>query len=154
MSRVVYGNVGSGSVNVYAAPAFTDVVLENLTFTITAVGAGGIHRARLQLTDNAGTPFGTYDDLNVSAGGQLTIYTYGLGLNASACTAATGWAVTDALPWTDIPAGGSVIVTAITDNGVTIGGDAIGAVVLKVSYTQGEVPPLQPIIEMPPSIAA
>jgi hypothetical protein len=132
MSVVVSGPNGSGSVTAYTAPQGRDVVIETLTFTIVADGTAGIHRARVQFVPTTGATTATMDDLNTSGPSQTTTYTYGLGLNASACTTATGWAVTDALPWTDLRGSGKIVVTAINDSGVAISGDAISNVFLQV----------------------
>lgn len=154
MSTTVYGPIGSGLITAYTAPQGRTVTLETLTFTVVAGAAAGIHRVRVQMIDTAGQPIATLDDLNTSAATQTTIYTYGLGLNASACATADGWAVTDALPFTQISDGAYVTVEAITDNGVEITGDAISAVVLQVDDNQGQAFQLQPIYNMPPAQAA
>lgn len=133
MSITVYGPNGSGSVVAYTAPSGRSVQIQTLSFTIVADGTAGIHRARVHFEDNSGRSIGPFDDLNDSASGQTTTYTYGLGLNASACTTASGWAVTDALPWTEIFDGYTVVVTAINDAGVEIAGDSISGVVLQVA---------------------
>lgn len=153
MSITVNGRTGSGRVVTYNAPQQRDVGLETLTFTVLADGTAGTHRVRVEMIDDAGQPFATLDDLNVSASGQTTIYTYGLFLNASACTTANGWAVTDALPGTQLRASSSVAITAINDNGVEIAGDTISNVVLQVNDPQVEAIALQRIVEMPAATA-
>jgi hypothetical protein len=153
MSITVYGPKGSGALTAYTAPNSRDVTLETLTFTVLADGTAGTHRVRVKYLDDAGNTFAVLDDLNVSASGQTTIYTYGLFLNASACTTADGWAVTDALPGTQLRASSSVTITAITDGGVEISGDTISAVVLQVNDPQAEAIVLQRIVEMPAATA-
>lgn len=148
MSTTVYGPAGSGSLTAYTAPSGRSVTVETLAFTVAADSTAGIHRVRVAFVDDAGNVIGTFDDQNDSGASQTTLYTYGLGLNASACTTATGWAVTDALPWTQIKDGGTVTVTAINDNGVEITGDAISAVVLQVNDPQLEALKLQPVYEL------
>lgn len=138
MSTTVYGPSGSGSVTAYTVPAGRSVTLETLAFTVAADGTAGTHRVRVKFVDDAGNVIATLDDQNDSAASQTTTYTYGLFLNASACTTATGWAVTDALPGTQIKDGGTVTITTINDNGVEISGDAISAVVLQVSDPQAD----------------
>lgn len=153
MSVTVYAAGGSGSITAYTAPNNRDVTLETLTFTVLADGTAGTHRVRVKYLDDAGNTFAVLDDLNVSASGQTTIYTYGLFLNASACTTADGWAVTDALPGTQLRASSSVTITAITDGGVEISGDTISNVVLQVNDPQLEAITLQRIVEMPAATA-
>ncbi len=148
MSVTVYNKGGSGFLSAYSVPKGRSVTLETLTFTIVADGTAGIHRARVQYIDNAGNVVVTLDDLNDSAPGQTTIYTYGLFLNASACTTASGWAVTDALPGTQLNDNYTVTITAINDAGVEIAGDAISAVVLQVNDPQGEALANRPIYEL------
>lgn len=138
MSSTVYGPDGSGSITAYTAPQGRTVTIETITFTVAADNTAGTHRVRLTYVDDTGKAIATLDDLNVSAATQTTIYTYGLGLNASACTTATGWAVTDALPWTQIKDGNTVVVETINDSGVEITGDAISAVVLQVKDPAAE----------------
>lgn len=133
MSVVVSGPNGQGQVVAYTAPQGRAVTIETLTFTITADGTAGIHRARVQFVPTSGVTTATLDDLNDSGPAQTTVYTYGLGLNASACTTATGWAVTDALPWTNLDGSGTLVVTAIDDSGAEISGDVITDVYLQVN---------------------
>lgn len=154
MSVTVYGPTGSGLITAYTAPKGRTVTVETLTFTVAAGVAAGTHRVRVQMVDTAGQPIATLDDLNTSAASQTTIYTYGLGLNASACATANGWAVTDALPFTQISDEAYVTVEAITDNGVEISGDAISAVVLQVDDQQAQAFELQPILNMPSAAVA
>lgn len=148
MSLTTYGPSGSGSIIAYTAPSGRQVTVETLAFTVVADGTAGIHRVRVKYVDDAGNVIGTLDDQNDSGPSQTTLYTYGLFLNASACTTATGWAVTDALPGTQIRDGATVTVTAINDNGVEISGDAISAVVLQINDPQAEALKLQPLYEL------
>src|SRR5947207_13504825 len=115
MSVGVSGPDGAGFVTAYTAPKGRDVTIETLTRTVVADGTAGSHGVRVQFVPTTGVATTTLDDLNVSAPGQTTTYTYGLGLNASACTTASGWAVTDALPWTNLGGSGTLTITTITD---------------------------------------
>jgi hypothetical protein len=133
MSVTVRGPDGSGQVEAYEVPGGRTVTVQTLAFTVTADGTAGVHRVRVRYVSNGGVRIASLDDLNESAAGFVTTYTYGLGLNASACTTVTGLAVTDALPWTELDNGATVQITAIDDNGNEIAGDSITAVVLQVS---------------------
>lgn len=154
MSQTVYSTGGQGFATIYTAPSGRNTGIETLTFTVTADATAGIHRVRVRFVDNAGNIVGTFDDQNDSGPSQTTIYTYGLGLNASACTTATGWAVTDALPWTQLGSGYTVTVETINDNGVQVAGDTIEAVVLQVDSPQAQSFALEPIYTMPSEAAA
>lgn len=149
MSVTVYGPNGVGQVTAYTSPSGRTVTVQTLRFKVVADATAGIHRVRVSYIDTAGNTIATLDDLNTSAATQTTLYTYGLGLNASACATASGWAVTDALPWTELSDEAYVTVEAITDGGVELAGDAISQVVLQVSDPQLETLTLQPVFEMP-----
>ena|SRR5690348_15942362 len=133
MSVTVRGPDGSGQLDAYTVPGGRTVTVQTLAFTVTADGTAGVHRVRVRYISSGDVRIATLDDLNESAAGFVTTYTYGLGLNASACTTVTGLAVTDALPWTEISDGASVQITTIDDNGNEIAGDSITAVVLQVN---------------------
>jgi len=155
MSVIVQGHPGAGLTTVYNAPSNEAVVVETLKFQIDTDGTAGIHRVRIRLVDPVLDSFATLDDLNDGGASQTNFYTYGLGLNASACTMATGWAVTDALPWTEMSEGGSLTIMPMDDSGVVISGDQISNVVLKVSSVPGQGNfTLQQILEMPGSVLA
>lgn len=133
MSVTVRGSEGSGFVTVYQVPTFYAVQVETVKFQVVTDATAGVHTVRLRLVDPALGSIATLDDFNQGGPGQTNFYTYGLGLNASACTIPTGIAVTDALPWTELAAGGSITLSAISDTGVSISGDAFSSVVIQVS---------------------
>lgn len=132
MSVGVYGPNGLGTTIAYTVPKGRMVTVQTLAFTVLADGTAGVHRVRVRYIDDAGSRVVALDDLNESAPGLTTHYSYGLGLNASACTTVDGLAVTDALPWTQIKDGAYIRITAIDDNGAQISGDAISAIVLQI----------------------
>lgn len=149
MSVTVYGPNGLGSITAYTSPQGRTVTVQTLSFQVVADATAGIHRVRVKYIDTAGNTIVTLDDLNESGANLTTLYSYGLGLNASACTTVTGLAVTDALPWTEIADAAYVTVEAIDNNGTELTGDAISQVVLQVSDAQAEALSLQPVFEMP-----
>jgi len=132
MSVTAYGPNGKGQIVAYTVPGGQTVTVQTLAFTVTADGTAGTHRVRVSYVDDAENRIVALDDLNESSPGFVTTYSYGLGLNASACTTVTGLAVTDALPWTGISDGAYVQITTIDDNGNEINGDSISAVVLQL----------------------
>lgn len=133
MSLTIRGARGSGFVTIYDVPKIYDVQVESVKFQVDTDGTAGVHMVRLRLVDPSLGSIATLDDLNAGGPGQTNYYTYALGLNASACTLPSGLAVTDALPWTELAAEGALTLTAITDAGVTIPGDAFSEVVIQVS---------------------
>ena len=153
MSVTVRGNTGSGFVEVYDAPQDRDVTIQTLKFQVDTDGTAGVHAVRVRLVAPTVGAFATLDDLNVGGPGERHYYTFGIGLNASACTISGGMAVTDALPWTQLPSGGSITVTATDGGDNEIVGDAISNVVLQVGDDHTQVPPLLPILEMPAAAA-
>lgn len=131
MGEAFAGESGSGSVLVYAVPRDHFLRLELLTFVVTTGGAAGIHKARVSLFDTKlSKTAAVLRDLNEGGGSETLTYTYGIGLNASACVTVTGWEMTDALPETDLAPGTEITVSMVNDAGSTIVGDAIGSVVL------------------------
>lgn len=133
MSISVTGNAGTGSTRVYDAPAFSDVQIETIRFQINTDATAGVHMVRIKYGDPSGGDIASLDDLNAGGPSQTNFYTYGLGLNGSACVLNDGLAATDALPWTTLPANGYINVSPIDDNGVELTGDAISAVFLRVA---------------------
>lgn len=156
MSRQAAGEGGSGSVVVYTFAAGETAMLETLSLTVATDGTAGTHAIRVILDiPTVGEVF-RGDDLNIGAPNQTNHYTYGLGLNASACTLPDGIGVTDALPWTELPPGSTVTVEAINGTGAEIGGDVISAVLLQLSDAAAPAPPPSniPITLLPGNPAA
>lgn len=156
MSRLVAGESGTGATVVYTLAIGESDQLETLSFQIDTDGTAGTHTARVVLTQpTIGVVF-RGDDFNVGGPGQTNFYTYGLGLNASACTIATGFAVTDALPWTTLLAEATVEVIPINASGVEIAGDRISNVLMQFSGEGRAAPPVSnlPLTLLPGSIAA
>ena len=156
MSVETAGSGGSGDTKVYTLSAGQTAVLETLTFTVTTDGTAGVHMIRLRLLSPTGNVVARLDDLNEGGPTQTNFYTYGIGLNASACTLPSGIAVTDALPWTELVPGTQIFVTPITAAGVTIAGDAISAVLLHFDRDVPAPAPAQnlPLTLLPGSVAA
>jgi len=153
VSVTVRGPDGSGQLDAYEVPGGWTVTVQTLAFTVTADGTAGVHRVRVRYISSGDVRVATLDDLNESGPGLTTTYTYGLGLNASACTTVDGLAVTDALPWTELSDGAVVRITTIDDNGNEITGDTITAVVLQIDSPQVQTLQLQKIVEMPAAMA-
>jgi hypothetical protein len=131
LAEAFRGAFGYGSVLAYTVPRGYVLRLELLTFTVTTDATAGIHKARVLFTDTAlAAVTARLRDLNEGGPTMTLNYTYGIGLAASACTAATGWDMTDALPDTVLAPQTTVTVTALDDSGATIAGDAITGVVL------------------------
>jgi hypothetical protein len=146
VSVEVSGQGGSGRVVIYTLPSGSAAMLEVLCFTITGSASGNGHEVRLQAISPAGPTVFQLDDLNVGGDGQTNVYTYGVGLNASACTLPTGISVTDALPWTQLIDGTALVLTPIDQAGATIAGDRISNVFMR--FTE---PAALPATEPPPS---
>lgn len=137
MSLTIRGATGTGFVTVWTVPQTGDYQIETVKFQVDTDGTAGVHMVRVRLVDPVLGSIATMDDLNAGGPSQQNFYTYGLGLNASACTLPSGLAVTDALPWTGLAPRGTITVSAINDSGVEIPGDAFSEVVIQVSQ-QGE----------------
>lgn len=133
MSISVSGDSGVGSTRVYNAPAFSDVQIETIRFQIDTDATAGVHMVRIKYGDPSGGDIASLDDLNAGGPSQTNYYTYGLGLNGSACVLNDGLAATDALPWTTLPANGYVNVSPIDDFGVELQNDVVSAVFLRVT---------------------
>lgn len=132
MSVTVRGNEGSGETTVYNSPNDRAVTIQTLKFQIDTDGTAGTHTVRVRFVEPTIGAIFPLDDLNIGGPLQTNYYTYGLGLNASACTVANGMAVTDALPWTELAPGSTITVTPTNGGDTVISGDAISNVVLKV----------------------
>lgn len=131
MGEAFAGNAGSGSVLVYQVPRDHFLRLELLTFVVTCDATAGIHKAKVTLFDTSlSETIAVLRDLNEGGATEVLTYTYGIGLNASACVSVSGWEMTDALPETDLAPGTMITVAMVNDSGTTLTGDAIGAVVL------------------------
>jgi len=131
MSRQVSGEGGSGAVVTYTlAPGESDQ-LETLSFTVNTDGTAGVHSVRLVITMPTVGVIARLDDLNQAGPSQENFYTYGLGLNASACTLPAGLAVTDALPQTELLAGTTIELIAIDAAGAEIAGDTLSDVLMQ-----------------------
>lgn len=131
MARAIRGAAGSGSVTVYTVPRDHELYLMMLRFVLTCDGTAGIHKARVRMTDaQIGQEVGRFRDLNEGGASEVLTYTYGIGLNASACVTVTGWDLTDALPNASLDPQTAIIIESVNDAGSTISGDAISGVVL------------------------
>lgn len=131
MSEAIRGADGSGSVLSYTVPRGFELVLELLTFTVATDATAGIHKVRVTFFDTAlNQTTAVLRDLNEGGPSQTLRYTYGIGLNSSACIASTGWEMTDALPMTAFSPNTTLTIAAITDGGVAINGDAVANVTL------------------------
>lgn len=131
MGEAFNGKAGTGSILVYTVPRDHFLRLELLTFVVTCDGTAGIHKARVTLFDTSlSKTIAVLRDLNEGGASEVLTYTYGIGLNASACVSVSGWEMTDALPETDLAPSTTITVASVNDSGATIGGDAIGSVVL------------------------
>jgi hypothetical protein len=131
MSEAVRGASVTGSGITYTVPRAYILRLELLTFTLTTDATAGIHKARVVFTDTAlAAVTARLRDLNEGGPSMTLSYTYGIGLAASACVAVNGWEMTDALPDTVLAPQTTVTLSAVTDAGVTIAGDAFSGVVL------------------------
>lgn len=131
MAEAFSGSGGSGSVVAYTVPRAYLLRLEIMTFTVTTDATAGIHKARVILTDAAlGAVTARLRDLNEGGPSQTLRYTYGIGLEGSACVTATGWEMTDALPDTVLAPQTTITAASVNDAGSTIAGDAISGVVL------------------------
>lgn len=131
MEQAFAGSGGSGSVTAYTVPRAYTLRLDILTFTVVTDGTAGNHHARVSFTDaKLGSVTARLRDLNDGGASQTLVYTYGVGLEGSACVTATGWEVTDALPMTVLAPLTTITIASVNDAGATISGDAISGVVL------------------------
>jgi hypothetical protein len=139
LSVQVSGNGGVGQTTVYTFAQGQTSMIETLSFTIVTAAIAGNHMVRVTLSMPTVGVIARLDDLNLSSPGQTNFYTYGVGLNAAACTLPAGLAVTDALPWTDLLPGSQVIITPISDTGVTLA-DTISDVLLQLAQDTAQAP--------------
>jgi hypothetical protein len=131
MSQAFTGNTGSGSVDTFTTPLGGTFVLEGICFVVTTDGSAGIHKARVTLTDPAShVPVFVLRDLNEGGPSETLTYTYGIGLNSSACVTVTGWEMTNPLPQTELYPGTVVNIAMVDDNGGARASDAISRVTL------------------------
>jgi hypothetical protein len=153
MSVTVKGRQGSGLTTVYNSPQSRPVTIQSLKFQVDTNATAGVHTVRVRFVEPTIGAVVTLDDLNAGGPNQTNYYTFGLGLNASACTITTGMAVTDALPWIELVAGSSITISPTDGTDTVIAGDAISNVVLKVSDDQATTLKALPIYEMPAATA-
>lgn len=156
MSTPVSGGGGSGSVVAYTLSQGERAVIETLCFEVATNATAGTHAVQVDLVIPTVGTVASLMDLNIGGPGQVNFYSYGVGLNASACTITTGMAVTDALPEVELPPGSEVQITAVNGAGVEIAGDQILNVLLMLSSNgQGNLNnPIQDIFLMPGQAAA
>lgn len=153
MSITVRGNSGSGETVVWTSPAERAVTVQSLRFQISTDGTAGTHAVRVRFVEPTIGAVVTLDDLNIGGPAQTNYYTYGLGLNASACTITSGMAVTDALPWIEIAPLTQITVSPTNGTDTVISGDAISGVALKISDDATASLKMLPIYEMPAATA-
>jgi hypothetical protein len=112
--------------------------VQSLKFQVDTDATAGVHAVRVRFVEPTIGSVVALDDLNAGGGSETHYYTYGLGLNASACTIADGMAVTDALPWIELAPGSQIVVTPTDGTDTVIAGDAISNVSLKISDAGAE----------------
>jgi hypothetical protein len=131
MGAAIRGASGTGSVNVYTVPRDHEFRLELLTFALVTDATAGVHKALVIFTDSTiDQTTALLRDLNEGGPSMTLTYTFGIGLNGSACVAVTGWNMTDALPDTLLAPETVITVAAVNDAGATIAGDSITNVTL------------------------
>lgn len=141
MSEAFAGHSGSGSLVVYTVPRGYELVLQLLRFVIACNATAGIHKARVRFYDNAlDATTASLRDLNEGGASETLTYTYGLGLNGSACVSKDGWEMTDALPLTVLAPNTDIYIASVDDAGTVISGDVISPVTL-----YGELSSLVPV---------
>lgn len=149
MSVEVAGEGGAGECLVYTMQDSYTAILETLTFTMQNVTPSGSHAVRVKLVSPTQDVLARIDDLNVGADLGTNFYTFGLGLNASACTLPSGLAVTDALPWTELLPGTQIFVQPIDGGGGINSNDLITDVLMH--FDRG-VPSVQQVPALPLSL--
>jgi hypothetical protein len=126
MGQAIRGAAGSGTVDVYTVPRDHEFRLELLTFALITDATAGVHKALVTFTDSQiDQTTALLRDLNEGGPLQTLTYTFGIGLNGSACVAVTGWNMTDALPDTILAPETVVTISAVNDAGATIVADVI-----------------------------
>jgi hypothetical protein len=131
MGAAIRGASGAGSVNVYTVPRDHEFRLELLTFALITGATAGVHKALVTFTDSQiDQVTAELRDLNEGGPAMTLAYTYGIGLNGSACVAVTGWQMTDALPDTLLAPETVITISAVNDAASVIAGDTITGVTL------------------------
>jgi hypothetical protein len=131
MGAAIRGASGAGSVNVYMVPRDHEFRLELLTFVLATGATAGVHKALVTFTDSQiDQVTAELRDLNEGGPSMTLAYTYGIGLNGSACVAVNGWQMTDALPDTLLAPETIITISAVNDAASVIAGDTITAVTL------------------------
>lgn len=131
MGQAWRGESGDGQVITYTVPRGYFLRLEMLYFELQCDGTAGIHKARVTFLDSAlNLRTAVLRDLNEGGASEFLTYTYGIGLNASACVTVDGWELTDALPNTVLAPETQVWIGSVDDSGSVIGGDNISGVTL------------------------
>jgi hypothetical protein len=131
MGAAIRGAAGAGTVNVYTVPRDHEFRLELLTFALVTDATAGVHKALVTFTDSQiDQVTAELRDLNEGGPSMTLAYTYGIGLNGSACVAVTGWQMTDALPDTLLAPETVITISAVNDSASVIAGDVISGVTL------------------------
>ncbi len=130
MAGAIKGKQITGNGVTYTTPNFARTRIEAICFTLACDATAGIHKAKVAIIDASGLVVARLRDLNEGGPTETLAYTYGIGLNASACVTVTGWEMTDALPNTIYAANTDIRLTAVNDAGATIAGDVFSNVVL------------------------
>jgi hypothetical protein len=150
MGQAFRGASGSGDVDVYTVPRDHELRLELLTFALITDATAGVHKALVTFTDSTIDQMtALLRDLNEGGPLQTLTYTFGIGLNGSACVAVTGWNMTDALPDTLLAPETVITISAVNDAGVTIGADVITNVTLFGELTDSVRAPVHEIELIP-----
>jgi hypothetical protein len=150
MGQAIRGASGSGDVDVYTVPRDHEFRLELLTFALITDATVGVHKALVTFTDSQiDQTTALLRELNEGGPLQTLTYTFGIGLNGSACVAVTGWNMTDALPDTILAPETVVTISAVNDAGVTIVADVITNATLFGELTGTVGAPVQQIDLIP-----
>jgi hypothetical protein len=150
MGQAIRGAAGSGDVDVYTVPRDHEFRLELLTFALVTGATAGVHKALVTFTDSQiDQTTALLRDLNEGGPSMTLTYTFGIGLNGSACVAVTGWNMTDALPDTLLAPETVISITAVNDAGATIAGDVITNATLFGELTDFVSAPVQQIDLVP-----
>jgi hypothetical protein len=150
MGQAIRGAAGFGNVAVYTTPRDHEMRLELLNFTLYTDATAGIHKALVIFTDSSiDQDTALLRDLNEAGPNMGITYTFGIGLNGSACVADDGWQVTDALPDTILAPETVITVFAINDIGAQIVGDEFADVTLFGELIESVAAPVQQIDLLP-----
>jgi hypothetical protein len=152
MGQAIRGAAGTTSVDVYTVPRDHELRLELLTFALITSATAGVHKALVTFTDQQ-IDFETalLRDLNEGGPMQTLTYTFGIGLNGSACVAVSGWQMTDALPDTILAPETVITVSAVNDSGASMVGDQIAGVTLFGELTD-VVGATAPLVDLVPGL--